>query len=598
MGSADTPAIRVPVGEGSERWASRATSRRVLLVVHNVTSAGRLLDVLPLFHDDFRVQLLVTSTGSSAFQAGIGELFAELGLPVLPWEQALATPVALAIAASFGGQLQGIQGKLAVMSHGIGYTKKLGESRVTSHESRDTRHEPTFGLSPEWLLAGGEPFVDGLVLSHPEQLERLRRVCPDAERASVLAGDPCFDRMLAGRPHRERFRRALGVRRGQRLVVLNSTWNPEGFFGTGGDQDILPSLLPRLASELPADDYRLAAVLHPNIWYGHGPGQIRVWLDRARRGGLTLIDPVHAWRQALLAADVVLGDFGAVSYYAAALDIPVLLASARQDRLDPEAPLAAFVRQAPRLDPYGPLRGQVEDVLARHHPVAGAAEFVSSAPGASAALLRGLFYRLMDLPEPAAPALLEPLPLPPYEPPRRTAPLDVRTHVRGADITIERSAGHPYDAAGERHLAVHEDTRDPGSLVLADVIFREGRPDDPRLGGPEEWTAEVLLRYPHCSLAGYVTGPHSCTVRAREHGVFQLSAGPGADADPAAYASSLCAWLTGGGAVTPGGTTLRVHTAGRVHPVTVTPATPPARPPRSAAAAGPDNPGAESPVPD
>ncbi|OPF79537.1 hypothetical protein VT50_0215870, partial [Streptomyces antioxidans] len=468
-----------------------------------------------------------------------------------------------------------------------------------SREPRAASREPTFGLSPEWLLADGEPFVDGLVLSHPEQLERLRQVCPEAEQASVLAGDPCFDRMLAGRSHRERFRRALGVRRGQRLVVLNSTWNPEGFFGSGGGQDVLPSLLPRLAAELPTDDYRLAAVLHPNIWYGHGPGQIRAWLDRARRAGLTLIDPVHAWRQALLAADVVLGDFGAVSYYAAALDIPVLLASATRDRLDPEAPLATFVQEAPRLDPYGPLRDQLEDLLARHRPSATArpAEYISSDPGASAALLRRLFYALMDLPEPTAPALLEPLPLPPYDPPPRTAPLNVRTRVRGADVRIERSTGQPYDAVGETHLAVHEDTRDPGALALADVIFREGRPDDPRLGGPEEWTAEVLHRYPHCALAVYATGPHGCVVRGREQGVLRLSAGPGADADPAACASALYAWLTGGGAVAPGGTTLRVHTAGRAHPVTVTPATPPARPPRSAAADGPDSPGAESPSP-
>ncbi|NED90249.1 hypothetical protein G3I76_60510, partial [Streptomyces sp. SID11233] len=91
---------------------------------------------------------------------------------------------------------------------------------------------------------------------------------------------------------------------GQRLLVLNSTWNPEGLFGSGGT-DLLPALLPRLAAELPADSYRLAAVLHPNIWYGHGPGQIRAWLDRARRSGLALIDPVRHWRQALLAADAV-----------------------------------------------------------------------------------------------------------------------------------------------------------------------------------------------------------------------------------------------------------------------------------------------------
>ncbi|MET9495600.1 hypothetical protein [Streptomyces sp. NPDC006552] len=61
--------LRVPVGPGAGRWTSRTPRRRVLLVVHNVTSAGRLLDILPLFHDDFRIQLLVTSTDSSAFQA-------------------------------------------------------------------------------------------------------------------------------------------------------------------------------------------------------------------------------------------------------------------------------------------------------------------------------------------------------------------------------------------------------------------------------------------------------------------------------------------------------------------------------------------------
>ncbi|WP_328547360.1 hypothetical protein [Streptomyces platensis] len=584
MGPTDPPVIRVPVGEGSDRWVSRAAHRRVLLVVHNIASAGRLLDVLPLFHDDFRVQLLITSTESSVFQGGTRRLFAELNLPVMPWDQALRTPVDLAISASFGGQLHCLKSHLTILSHGVGYTKRLakpgadreptgsrpGADREPTGSRPGADREPTFGLSPDWLLADGEPFVDGLVLSHPEQLERLRRACPEAEKAAVLAGDPCFDRMLAARPYRERFRRALGLRRGQRLIVVNSTWNPEGLFGSGGGQDVLPSLLPRLAAELPADDYRLAAVLHPNIWYGHGPGQIRVWLDRARRSGLTLIDPVHAWRQALLAADIVLGDFGAVTYYAAALGCPVLLAAAGEERLDPEAPLAAFVRDAPRLDPQGPLREQFEELLARHRPLAGPAEFTTSAPGASAELLRRHFYTLMDLAEPVAPALLEPLPLPPYDPPLRTHPLDVRARVRGLDVVIERSAGHPYDADGEAHRAVHEDTRDPGDLETADVIWRDGPPDDPRMGGPASWTAEMLHRHPHCSLAAYVSGPDRCTVRARGHGVFQLSAGPAADADPAVYASALHAWLAHSGEVPPGGATLRVHVAGGMHPVVCT----------------------------
>ncbi|MFF8730925.1 hypothetical protein ACF073_31250 [Streptomyces sp. NPDC015171] len=524
------------------------------------------MDVLPLFRDDFRVQLLVTCTGSSAFRAGLPELFAELELPVLPWEQARSTPVDLAVSASFGGQLHALQGKLSVLSHGVGYTKKLAIPRNGSRE-------PTFGLSREWLLVDDKPFVDGLVLSHPEQLERLRRACPEAVRSAVLAGDPCFDRLLAAFPYRERFRRALGVRSGQRLVVLNSTWNPEGFFGNGGGEDVLPSLLPRLAAELPADEYRLAAILHPNIWYGHGPGQIRAWLDRARRAGLTLIDPVHAWRQALIAADVVLGDFGAVTYYAAALGLPVLLAAASQVRLDPDAPLAAFVRDAPRLDVHRLLREQIDEVLTGHRPLAEPAEFTTSAPGASARLLRQHFYQLMDLPEPEGPALLERLPLPAYDPPQRTAPLRVWTRVQGADVIIERSTGRPHRTDGNAHLAVHEDSLDPASLESADVITREGQPDDPRLGSPEAWTAEVLRRYPHCPVAAYVTGPHTCTVRVRDHGGFLLSAAPGSDADPAAYASSLAAWFAAGGSVPPGGSTLRVHVAGGVHPVAVAPST-------------------------
>ncbi|MGW3058033.1 hypothetical protein ACWC98_19220 [Streptomyces goshikiensis] len=183
-----------------------------------------------------------------------------------------------------------------------------------------------------------------------------------------------------------------------------------------------------------------------------------------------MIDPVHAWRQALVAADVVLGDFGAVSCYAAALGIPVMLAATGQDRLDPEAPLSAFVRDAPRLDPHRALREQVEGVIAAHRPLTGPAEFTSSAPGASAALLRQHFYALMDLPEPEAPALLEPLPLPPYGPPLRTAPLRVRSEVQGAEVVVERSTGHPYGAGGIAHLTVHEDTLDPGILESADVI--------------------------------------------------------------------------------------------------------------------------------
>ncbi|WP_147447427.1 hypothetical protein [Streptomyces radicis] len=134
--------IRVPVGAGAEEWVTRGRCRRVLLVVHNVTAATRLLDILPLFRDDLRIQLLVTCTGSSPFQAGVPELFARLGLPVLPWEQAVRTPVDLAISASYGGQLHEIQGTLVVLSHGAGYNKTLATPNAERRTPNAERRTP------------------------------------------------------------------------------------------------------------------------------------------------------------------------------------------------------------------------------------------------------------------------------------------------------------------------------------------------------------------------------------------------------------------------------------------------------------------------
>ncbi|WP_371682380.1 hypothetical protein [Kitasatospora sp. MMS16-BH015] len=421
-------------------------------------------------------------------------------------------------------------------------------------------------MAPEWVLHEGVPVADAMVLSHPEQLERLRAASPAAVPAAVLAGDPCFDRLLAARPERERYRRALGVRPGQRLLVLNSTWNPTSLFGDAGAADLLPLLLGRIA-ELPQDDYRLAAVLHPNIGHGHGPGQVRLWLDRARRAGLTLVDPLDGWRQALLAADAVVGDFGSVSYYAAALGTPVLLGAAGEEVLGQDTPVAAFVRAAPRLDPYTALAPQLDRLLAGHRPLPGPAELTSSVPGRSAGLLRALFYRLIGLAEPAGPALLDPLPLPPYQPARVTAPLQVLTRIApdGAVELRRYAAGAPEDGwAGL--LAVDEETLDPGSLGLADLVLRQAAPDDPRLGPPAAWAAEALARYRHCTTAAYVTGPGTALAVTRDGRHLTLTTDPAGPQglDPAAAAAALHAHLAAGRPPGPELTVLTTHARHRV----------------------------------
>ncbi|MGW2592328.1 hypothetical protein ACWCXC_18940 [Streptomyces sp. NPDC001515] len=427
---------------------------------------------------------------------------------------------------------------------------------------------PVFGTAPEWVLADdGVPLADALVLSHPEQIDRLRAACPEAAPAAVLAGDPCYDRMLAARPYRDRFRRALGVRPDQRLIVVSSTWNPESLFGdgswheggSGGEADVLSCLLPRLAQEFPVDAYRFAAVLHPNIWHGHGPGQIRAWLDRASRAGLVLVDPLAGWRQALLAADAVIGDHGSVTYYAAALGRPVLLAAAPLHALDPGAPISDFLREAPRVVPDAPLRPQLDALVDGHRPLPGPAAFTSSVPGESAARLRALFYAMLGEPEPDTPASLKPLETPPLAEVTVTAPLHVLTRVEGpGEVSVTRwAAPAPSpepDGPEEAHLAVHEDTRDVDRLRVADVVLRDGPPDDPRFGSPPVWTAEALRRCPGCALAAFVVGPDACVVRLRDGALLRLVAEapePYTGPDPAVFASALHALL--GDADGPGG---------------------------------------------
>ncbi|WP_399139632.1 hypothetical protein Q3A86_19540 [Streptomyces sp. NBUA17] len=610
-----TARLRVPVGEDADRWITRTGCQRVLFVVHNVTSATRLLDVLPLFHSDVRVQMFATCTGSSPFLAGVPELLARAGLPVLPWEQAKDTDFDLVVSASYGGELGSLRGKLTVLSHGTGYNKRL--SAPDSPVSRTTE-PPVFGLAPDWLLEDGRPLATATVLSHPEQLDRLRSSCPEAAPTVVLAGDPCYDRILAALPQRDRFRRALGVGPGRRLIVVSSTWASRSLFGGGraggadeqgadepGAADLLPWLLSRLAAELPADEYRTAAVLHPNIWYGHGPGQVQAWLDSARRAGLEAIPPLDGWRQALIAADCVLGDHSSVTYYAASIGVPVVLGAFPQEDLDPRSPVAALGRTAPRLLRRGSLRAQIDRAIDAHHPdrYKALAEQTSSSPGESAVLLRRLFYGLMGIPEPEAhPALLDPLPLPPYTPTRVTAPIRVLVRQLSADppeLAVTRYAvvgdapdpdpardpTAPVGTAYTAHTAADEETRETGRLRVADVVVRRAAADDARLGPPAAWASEALDRYPYCGLVAYVDGPDRCVVRTREGDLVRLSAATDSDGrpdpcDPAVYASALHAWLTDGHTLDAALPAITVRTGTAAHHVTVEPLPqpPPPRP--------------------
>ncbi|MCA1193706.1 hypothetical protein LCD35_16240, partial [Saccharopolyspora sp. 6V] len=112
------------IGRHAARWRTVTPRKNVLVVVHNVTAMTRLLDVLPVFEGDFRVQLSYTWNGSDPFPDGLHRMLAERGIPLISWEQALLTRFDLALAANLGGLVE-IDAPIVSIPHGIRYTKVL-----------------------------------------------------------------------------------------------------------------------------------------------------------------------------------------------------------------------------------------------------------------------------------------------------------------------------------------------------------------------------------------------------------------------------------------------------------------------------------------
>ncbi|MFI7639906.1 hypothetical protein [Nonomuraea sp. NPDC049400] len=175
--------------------------RTVLAVARTVTTAGRLLDMVPLFRSDRRLQVLFTVSGGSAFDDGVADYLREVQARTVTWAQAVDTPFDLAISASANGDLHRLQAPLLLVPHGAGHNRLLRSAEGIS------------GLARRQLVHEGRVVPAAIALSHDEQLTRLARDCPEAVPRAVVTGDPVFDRMVANAERRDRYRRGPRRRR-------------------------------------------------------------------------------------------------------------------------------------------------------------------------------------------------------------------------------------------------------------------------------------------------------------------------------------------------------------------------------------------------
>ena len=143
---------------------------------------------------------------------------------------------------------------------------------------------------------------------------------------TVYVGDPVFDKILYSEKYREEYRAALNCNT-QKLVIITSTWGPNSLLSN------IRTIAEDLLRELPYTEYRVAMVLHPYIWAAHGEWQIKTWFKKELYAGLKIVPHEIGWEAAIIAADIVIGDYGSVTNYGASIGKPVLRYEPSEDSI-------------------------------------------------------------------------------------------------------------------------------------------------------------------------------------------------------------------------------------------------------------------------
>ncbi|WP_163508579.1 hypothetical protein [Fodinicola acaciae] len=503
------------------RWDT-LDGRSVLAVARTVTSTTRLRDALEVFRGDQRLTVTWAFDDGSEFAGTVPDFLRRSRIDrVLDWDEVAGHRFDLVVTASENVRFERVNGPSVVLPHGAGFYKYVPSS------TGDGRH--VAGLVAPELLRRGDIT---LVVAHESLVAQAEKLCPEAVGHLVVAGDPSYDQLVRSVRFAETYKESLGVHSGQRLVVVTSTWGPESLLGR------CATLPAQLLAVLPADEYRVALILHPNAPAAHSSWEIARRLATAEDGGLLRIPQDSGWHAALCAADLVVADHGSVGLYAAALEKPLLLMppAAESVRGTTAAELAML---APRLRLDAPLREQVEAAIDGHRPgrLRSVTDRMFSPPGNALADLRRLFYRIMDLSPPDEPVRQLLAPRPRLERLQATA-FQVFSEIDDDVLALRR---YPPDARRDplggpqtrRHLAVAHDEPD-GRLRDFAEIFAD-RNEKPR-GAAERTIARALHDYPGLRFAACQTS-HGCLARSADGSGFLVD-DHGADLDPLLLASA------------------------------------------------------------
>jgi hypothetical protein len=350
-------------------------------------------------------------------------------------------------------------------------------------------------------------------------IDQLARDCPEALPAAELTGDLCMERLRISTPLRWVYREALGIEAHQKLVVVSSTWGP---YSLSASDRSLPAFL---MSRLPADEFAIAFIPHPNIDADRG-GNLLAFLRPLLRNGLVMVPAEEGWRAAMIAADCIVGDAGSVTFYAANLNKPVLLAAFGFEEMAPGSPQLAFGSSQKWLrrdaDPAAQLRaaiaGRPDAGSGTSRPSYLTEAWFEGSPGPATLITRRLYELLGLSPAESAPELLDsPERLP--ESKLMSAwhcEVSLEWHDGAVADCVRYPASTPVPAVDveNAHLVVNESClvqalRADAAVILFHQAVRSAA-DSASLA------AETLQSHPRCALVSVRTGPGEAMVHDRD----------------------------------------------------------------------------------
>ena len=485
-------------------WGTVSFERTVVGVARTVTSTARMLDALELLRPDPRIGALFAYDDRSVFGEGVLDLLRDVGASAIAWSDLDTVECDLIVSASENVEGAPAGVPLLVVPHGVGFHKLVPDGSGSGRR--------VSGLVPGEALEGRR-FV--LAVSDEGAARYLSAVQPQAALHASVTGDLAWEQLEASAELRRSYRSALGCSDDQRLVVISSTWGPRSQFGTWS------GLAGELAGSLPADEYRIVQILHPNVWASLGAYRVRTLMRDALDAGVALTSPYRGWQAALVAADLVIGDHGSVTFYGAALGRPVLLAAFGSGEIVADTPMAALGMSAARLSRRVRLLPQVAQALGGPSGELAGIARRALPPGVPAGeRLRSEMYGLLGLVAPSGPAQRRAAPEPVAE--RR----EVAACVVYAEV-VDDGGPKPlivlsrYPAAAERGQSSTPDTvhylmapADEPDRVLAeaaDVVLGHGVDERASAAGACDG---LLERFPGCAAAA-VPVAGGCLLRLR-----------------------------------------------------------------------------------